>query len=162
MAMHVFLAVPILALLLAPKHAGSSKAGGSVDTFTVYFLLATFSLFYHFTTTYGLLRASGWSLPSFLGSLYSGFFANHAQSSIASDMLGAMASSLLYFRKCETSKTTVFWTANMLLLGPAVVLPAWFLVERSREMKNATESNPKKAEVVSRQERRRAAADKKK
>lgn len=167
MALHVLLAIPILALILVPSHAQTTKTNGAsgVDTFAVYFLLCICSLVYHVSTTFSLLRVSGWSLNGLISSLYSGFFSNHAQASIAFDMLGAMAVSILYMRKDEErKKTATFWTTNMLVGGPAVVLPAFLMIERAQQSgkKALQAAEAAKKDTPSRQERRRTAQEEQK
>lgn len=123
--MHLFLVIPVF---LPPF-----RRFGNVETFSVYTFVFLLCLAYHISLLCFLIY-SQFSLNPFalLSNLFFGFFANHAQSSIASDMIAASIASYLYFgRNTENWKMrSLLYGGSLILVGPAFTLPVWLAMER--------------------------------
>lgn len=157
-AMHLLLAVPVVAPLFVREKRDRRNEGAILDVFAVYLLLALLTFGYHVYTSITLLYASYWNPAALVASLIRGFSLNHAQSSIASDAVFAAVATLLYIRANNPDKWTkqkVFWIANMVMLGPAVVLPMWFAMTRVELSKKVAEKPVDESKSPSRQEKRK-------
>ncbi|KAI9032397.1 hypothetical protein DFJ74DRAFT_654304 [Hyaloraphidium curvatum] len=168
--LHVILCIPILALFFRGHLEALRGKAANIDSFAVYLILTLWCLAYHAYTTFTLLSAVGFSPGRLVDSLVAGFRANPAQASIACDAVAAAAVTLAYMNKDgDPSRTRAFWTINMMLVGPAVVLPAWLMIERASaagragaDTKSQSRQNAPAKESPSRQEKRRAEAAAKK